>query len=137
AYIMQVHKEGSKQRPEVYRPVNLTSHIAKVFEKVFKKNVTKHLIDNNKLNNGQYGFMPGPSKQSELLAHYNYIYEEIIERKRLDTMFLDFAETLDKVQNGILLEKVKKQGIRGKLGRWTEEFLKNRKFRVVVNDCMS
>ena len=32
---------------------------------------------------------------------------------------------------------MKKQGIGGKIGRWIEEFLKNRKFRVVVNGCMS
>ena len=32
---------------------------------------------------------------------------------------------------------MKKQGIGGKIGRWIEEFLKNRKFRVVVNECMS
>merc|ERR1712121_450192 len=41
------------------------------------------------------------------------------------------------VDHKILLEKVKKHGIGGKIGRWIEEFLKDRKFRVVVNGCMS
>ena len=54
--------------------MSLTSHKAKVFERVFKKNITKHLIDNNKLNDGQHGFVPGRSTQSELLAQYNDIY---------------------------------------------------------------
>ena len=81
--------------------------------------------------------MPGRSTQSELLAHYNDIYEAIIEEKRLDTVFLDFDKAFDKVDHAILLEKVKEQGIGGKLGKWIEGFLKNRKFRVVVNGCCS
>ena len=113
--------------------MSLTSHIAKVFERVIKKKIVKHLVENQKLNDGQHGFVPGRSTQSELLAHYNDIYEAITEGKRLDTIFLDFAKAFDKVDHEILLEKVKKHGIGGKIGRWIEELLKDRKFRVVVN----
>merc|ERR1711894_787437 len=35
------------------------------------------------------------------------------------------------------LEKVKKHGIEGKMGRWIMEFLSGRKFRVVANGYMS
>ena len=42
-----------------------------------------------------------------------------------------------KVDHNILLEKVKKHGIGGKIGRWIMEFLRGRKFRVVANRCMS
>ena len=37
AYISPIHMDGSKQKPEQYRPVSLTSHIAKVFERVIKR----------------------------------------------------------------------------------------------------
>ena len=56
-----------------------------------------------------------------------------MEEKRIDTIFLDIAKAFDKVDHKILLEKVKKHGIGGKIGRLIEEFLKDRKFRVVVN----
>ena len=36
--------------------------------------------------------------------------------------FLDFTKAFDKVDHEILLEKVKKHGIGGKIGRWIEEF---------------
>ena len=136
AYVSPIHKGGSRQNPEQYRPVSLTSHIAKVFERVIKKKIDKYLTDNHKYNVGQFGFIKGQSTQSELLAHYNDIYEAISEGKRTDTVFLDFAKAFDKVDHDILLEKVKKQGIGGKIGRCIEEFLKNRKFRVVVNGYM-
>ena len=137
AYISPVHKGGSKQKPEQYRPVSLTSHIAKVFERVIKKKIVNHLVENQRLNDGQHGFVPGRSTQSELLAHYNDIYDAIIDGKRIDTVFLDFAKAFDKVDHKILLEKVKKHRIGGKIGRWIEEFIKDRKFRVVVNGYMS
>ena len=55
----------------------------------------------------------------------------------MDTVFLDFAKAFDKVDHNILLEKVKKHGIGGKIGRWIMEFLRGRKFRVVANGSMS
>ena len=61
----------------------------------------------------------------------------MIEGKRLDTVYLDFAKSFDKVDHNILLEKVMKHGIGGKIGRWIMEFLRGRKFRVVANGHMS
>jgi hypothetical protein len=60
-----------------------------------------------------------------------------MEGKRLDTIFLDFAKAFDKVDHEILLEKIRTHKISGKIGKWIREFLKDRKFRVVANSCMS
>merc|ERR1712243_65277 len=137
AYITPIHQGGSKQDPAQYRPVSLTSHIMKIFECVLKKHIMNHLVDNNKFNNGQHSFVPGRSTQKQLLSHLNDIFEAYMEGKRLDSVFLDFAKAFDKVDHQILLEKVRKHKISGKIGRWIQEFLKDRKFRVVVNGNMS
>ena len=75
----------------------------KIFERVIKKKIMAHLIGKQKLNDGQHGFVPGRSTQTQLLCHYNDIYEAMIEGKRLDTVFLDFAKAFDKVDHNILL----------------------------------
>ena len=137
AYVSPIHKGGSRQKPEQYRPISLTSHVMKVFERVIKKKIMKHLVENQKLNEGQHGFVPGRSTQTQLLVHYNDVYEALMEGKRLDTIFLDFAKAFDKVDHNILLQKVKKHKIGGKIGLWIREFLRERKFRVVANGCMS
>ena len=74
AYITPIHKGGTRQKPEQYRPVSLTSHVMKVFERVVKKKMVKHLVDNQKINKGQRGFVPGRSTLTQLLCHYEDIY---------------------------------------------------------------
>ena len=137
AYVTPIHKGGSRQKPEQYRPVSLTAHIMKIYERVIKQKIMQHILKNHQLNKGQHGFVPGRSTQTQLLAHYNDIYETMMEGKRLDTVFLDFAKAFDKVDHEILLKKVKKHKISGKVGNWIREFLKDRKFRVVANNNMS
>merc|ERR1739842_249616 len=75
--------------------------------------------------------------QTQLLDHFCRVYEALEEDARLDTVYLDFAKAFDKVDHNILLTKLAENKIKGKLGRWIREFLRARKFRVVVNGEMS
>merc|ERR1712240_793685 len=47
AYVTPLHKGGSKMNPANYRPISLTSHIMKVFERVIKMHLLKHLQEND------------------------------------------------------------------------------------------
>ena len=137
ANVTPIYKGGTKAKPENYRPVSLTSHIIKIFERVLVKNILKHLTVNNLINKNQHGFVPGRSTQTQLLAHYKDIFETIEEGMRMDTVFLDFAKAFDKVDHSILMRKVIGQGIKGKIGRWILEFLSNRKFKVIIDGIES
>ena len=137
AYITPIHKGGSKLKPEQYRPVSLTSHIMKVFEKVIKRNIMTHLFQHNLINPEQHGFIPGRSTQTQLLDYYLNIFEALSEGIRVDTVFLDFAKAFDKVDHNVLLQKIAEHKIKGKIGLWIQEFLNNRKYKVVANGEMS
>ena len=139
AHITPIHKGGkkSKLKPENYRPVSLTSHIMKIYERVIVKNIIHHLTINQLFNKNQHGFVPGRSTQTQLLLFYEDIYEALQKGVRLDTVFLDFARAFDKVNHQILLQKIIKHKIKGKLAIWLKEFLSNRKFKVVANNSMS
>ena len=52
-------------------------------------------------------------------------------------MYLDFSKAFDKCDHGILLHKLKKMKIKGKLGRWIQNFLKGRKQVVLVDRVKS
>ena len=57
--------------------------------------------------------------------------------KGTDTVYLDFAKAFDKVDHKLLLEKLKRVGIKGKLLNWFKAFLSNRKQEVVVDGFKS
>ena len=139
AHVSPIHKGGkkSKLKPENYRPVSLTSHIMKIYERVITKNIIKHLATNRLFNKDQHGFVPGKSTQTQLLIYYEDIYESLLEGVRIDTVFLDFARAFDKVNHKILMEKIINHKIKGKIAKWLKEFLTNRKFKVVANNSMS
>ena len=50
----------------------------------------------------------------------------------MDTIYLDFAKAFDKVDHQILLKKLHRYGIRGKMLEWIKDFLTNRFQTVVV-----
>lgn len=97
----------------------------------------RNLKNDNLINEGQHRLVPGKSTKTQLQLHHQNIYEILIQGKRMDTAFLDFAKASDKVNFKISVEKVAKQNISGKFGRWTKKFLTNRIFRVVANGTTS
>ena len=88
------------------------------------------------MNPMQHGFRPGRSFLSQLLEHHNKILEELEKPNNVD-VYLDFAKAFDKVDYGILLNKLKKIGINGKIGVWIHNFLSNRQQCVAVNGTTS
>lgn len=135
--ITPIHKSGCKSKPENYRPISLTSIIMKLFEKVVRDVITRHLSKNNYFNFNQHGFRQGRSTISQLLHHYENLLEMQVNNYEVDVIYLDFAKAFDKVDHGTLLHKVKRYGITGKLGCFIHEFLTNRIQYVSVNGVRS
>ena len=52
-------------------------------------------------------------------------------------ILLDFSKAFDKCDHGILLHKIKKLRIKGKLGRWLKNFLEGRRQVVLVDRVKS
>ena len=55
----------------------------------------------------------------------------------VDVIYLDFANAFDKVDHFILLNKLKKIGINGKIGVWIHNFVSSRQQCVAVNGATS
>ncbi len=137
AIICPIYKGGDKSLPQNYRPVALTSHIIKVFEKCVRNEILLHMKNNDLLNEGQHGFRKGRSCLSNLLKHHEWLLHSLAEGKNVDVVFLDFSKAFDKVDHGILLHKIKSIGIMGKLGVWLHQFLTGRDQSVAVDGHMS
>ena len=101
------------------------------------ENIHQFLETHQKMNPKQHGFRSGRSCLSQLLEHHNKILEVLEKSNNVDVIYSDFGKAFDKVDRGILLNKLKKIGINGKIGVWTHKFLANRQQCVAVNGTTS
>merc|ERR1711874_585439 len=138
AVICPILKTGSpRNHPKSYRPVSLTSHIIKVFERIIRTAIVKHLDDDNSLPEDQHAYIRGRSTLSQLLNHVEEAIRSWEEDKATDTIYLDFAKAFDKVDHIILCHKLRALGITGKVGVWIKEFLTGRYQQVSANGLLS
>ena len=137
--ICPVYKGGSKAIPKNYRPVALTSHIMKVFERIVRAALVKHVESNGILPDGQHGSRARRSTLTQLLKHWDYILDGLEAGPGVDCVYLDFAKAYDKVETGVLLHKLKEVDVLGKAGCWLAAFLdsRHRKQAVVVDGEIS
>ena len=137
ANIIPVHKGGSLGLPKNYRPIALTSHLTKVFEKVIRTAIGSYMERNNLFNPSQHGFRHGHSCLSQLIAHYDQVLQLLEEGKNIDVIYVDFAKAFDKFDFMVTLQKIEKLGIGGKMGSWIHAFITNRVQQVLVAGARS
>ena len=137
AHIIPVHKGGNQGVAANYRPIALTSHLIKVFEKVMRNKIVEFLKEHHLFNDGQHGFTEGRSCLSQLLAHHDKLLSILESGANVDTIYLDFAKAFDKVDHRILLKKLSLLGVRGKVLKWITSFLSSRTQKVMVNGFLS
>jgi Reverse transcriptase (RNA-dependent DNA polymerase) len=69
----------------------------------------------------------GRSCTTNLLDFFDFVTETIDSGGNVDIVFLDFAKAFDKVPRLRLIEKLKANGVGGKIVTWIDKWLKNRK----------
>ena len=121
--ICPVHKGGSRSVPKQYRPVALTSHLIKIFERVLRRALVAHIEQNNLLPDGQHGSRPLRSTLTQLLSHWDVILDGLEQADGVDSVYLDFSKAFDKVETGVLLHILKDSKVLGKVGVWIGKFL--------------
>ena len=137
AYVTPLFKGGIKSLPISYRPVSLTSHLSKTFERIIRKSLVAYLEVNMKMNPAQHGFRSKRSCLSQLLEHYDTILKILENGENADCVYLDFAKCFDKIDIGLLCHKLKLNKVNSKMGVWLHNFLVDRKQFVVVDNTLS
>ncbi len=88
---------------------------------------------NNLFTTHQYGFRKGYSCTTQLLEAMEDWTDAIDNKEEVDILYIDLRKAFDTVPHQRLLRKLKGYGIDGSVYSWIEDFLKDRKQRVVVN----
>ena len=133
ANVAPLHKKGSREKPENYRPVSLTSIVGKILESIIKDSVVSHLNQYNLINKSQHGFTRGKSCLTNLLDFFEVVTKELDEGNNVDLIYLDFSKAFDKVPYKRLFTKLESHGISGNILNWIKIWLSDRRQRVCID----
>ena len=137
ANVQPVYKKNSKQDKQNYRPISLLPVCGKIFEKIIFDSLYSFLLTNNLLSKNQSGFRPGDSTINQLLSITTEIYNAYETLDETRAVFLDISKAFDKVWHEGLIFKLRQNGVQDNLLRTLENFLLNRKQRVLLNGIES
>ena len=134
-HVTPIFKKGSKSDRANYRPVTLTSIVCKVMEHFVREAVLNHMRKH--LVECQHGFIGGRSCTTNLLEVIDFWTKILDEGHALDVIYLDFSKAFDTVPHQRLLRKLINYGIRGNVLGWIQDFLSDRRQRVMVSGSCS
>ena len=131
--VIPIHKGGSTQDMNNYRPISLLSIFDKIIEKLMHKRLYTFLEDNKILYDKQFGFRKNNSTVFSLIEITEKIKESIDNKKFGCGIFIDLRKAFDTVNHDILLRKLEHYGIRGITLDWFHSYLEERFQYVYLN----
>ena len=139
ANVTPIFKKGDKQLIKNYRPISLLRICGKIFEKIIFNNLYAYLHTNNLISKNQSGFRPGDSTTNQLLYLLDEIHQAFDSTESLEVraVFLDISKAFDKVRHEGLIFKLEQNGVSGNMLKLFQNYLSNRKQRVVLNGSCS
>jgi len=132
ALIVPIHKKDDKSVVSNYRPISLLSVTSKIMERIIFKHIYNFFHSNSLLTVHQSGFRPNDSTVNQLAYLYHIISKALDERKEIRIVFCDVSKAFDKVWHNGVLFKLDQLGINGNLHTWIQDYITNRKQRVVI-----
>ena len=136
--VVPIHKKDDKQNVKNYRPVSLLPICGKIFERLIYNVMYEFLTENDLLSPKQSGFRSGDSCINQLLSINHEILNAFDKGLEVCGIFLDISKAFDKVWHDGLIFKLRQNGISGDIINILQDFLRNRKQRVVLNgQCSS
>ena len=137
AYVFPLPKKPPYSEPNNFRPVSITSLFCRLFEKIMKESIVRHLDQHSIIPASQHGFSTGKSTITQMLESLNDWTLAMSQKQNVDIIYFDFEKAFDKVPHGKLLRKLHVLGLHPKIIEWIREFLTNRCFRVHLNNTFS
>ena len=137
ANVTPIFKKGDKKLASNYRPISLTSITGKILEQIIRDHIVHHLNSHNLICDNQHGFTINKSCLTNLLEFFDKVFKDYDEHKAVDIIYLDFQKAFDLVPHNKLIAKLKSHGIDGSVLKWIQEWLNNRKQRVIINGTNS
>ena len=137
AHVIPIYKKGDNEDPDNYRPISITSSLAKVFEQILREQMNEYLERNNLLGPLQFGFPAKYSTTDALLYATENIRKDLNDNQSTAAAFLDLSKAFDSMSHEILLEKLHYLNFDEKAIKMIKSFLTGRYQTVKLSTCSS
>jgi hypothetical protein len=127
ASIVPIFKKGNRSSPSNYRPISLTSSMAKLMEACVREVIWNFWCSHGIINKSQFGFIPKSSCCDQLLSFLENISKIIDRGSCVDVIYFDFAKAFNTVPHKRLIHKLFSMGIDGNMLGWLQSFIQDRK----------
>ena len=137
--IKPIFKGGRKDRrdPLSYRPIALTSCVARTMEKVLNARILEYLQKNSLLYEHQSGFQRNHSTISQLCFLAHQWTTALDGGKKVQSVLLDLSKAYDRVSIPGLLSKLSLIGFSSSATEWFASFLTHREQCVLLDGTTS
>ena len=135
ALVSPIHKSGSKNNIEHYRPISLINVIGKIFESVIFDRIMSHVW--NEISFCQHGFVADRSTVTNLCVFAEHVSEALDNKNQLDVIYTDCAKAFDKVDHEVLLGKLVDYGFSKNTHDFIKSYLTLRASKVKVGQVTS
>ena len=137
ARVIPLHKKGSRNLLNNYRPISILPIVSKVFEKVLYEQLYNYLIADNLLSNKQFGFRRFHSTTSALLESTNGWFVNMDRGLLNIAVFLDLQKAFDTINHDVLLKKLDLYGLETSATSLLKSYLENRRQICSGNGALS
>ena len=133
--ILKQDKDGTD--PLHYRPIALTSCICKLMEKMVNQRLVWFLEKTEFFDSTQCGFRKNRSTVDHLVSLDSAVRQSFASKQHTFAVFFDIEKAYDTAWRHAILRKLRKAGIRGHMGYFLANFIRERSFRVRVGSSLS
>ena len=137
ARVTSLHKGGDRLDCGNYRPISVLTQINKIFEKLIHARLNDFIMENNILENSQYGFRKKHSTSHGITHLHEAIVNSLEKKKVCVALFIDLKSAFDTINHSILEMKLDHYGVRGKALGLISSYLTGRKQFVKGGDIES
>ena len=131
--VIPIHKGGSTEDVNNFRPISLLSIFDKIIEKVIQRKLYHFLEHHEILFENQFEFRKNNSTSYAIMEITESIKESIDSGNFGCGIFIDLKKAFDTVNHEILLKKLQHYGVRGSMLDWFTSYLTGRKQYVFYN----